>query len=280
MDDRRLNGGVIYLVGAVKSTLGNLRDQGGVGERESLKICSVLVRQSGRASVSDRDFIKRGIRDTYRSRHIGAGDTLNRRIEVVESITFNYLCANLTSNTEHGEATLDNQESVDTVLSAVEFREQLLLSLDSPVGLLHTLDDGINIQRPDTPQVNHFRFDALLLQLSGGVQGPRHHDGVSDDGHVTTLLLNLRFANGQDEVFGLGFSRHGERDTVQHLVLEEDDRVRVSDGCLQRLGERKIRNIYSQVAVANNHTLRRPLQSSALQGLTTFRPGIEPYHAA
>ena len=48
---------------------------------------------------------------TYGSGHVSTGDTLNGRVEVVKGLALDDLSADLTANTEHGEATFNNDQS-------------------------------------------------------------------------------------------------------------------------------------------------------------------------
>ena len=106
------------------------------------------------------------------------------------------------------------------------------LESDAPVSLLDGCLDSLNVKRADAAQVDDLRLNTLLRELLSSVHTPRDHQAVRNDGDVAALALNLRLADGEDEVVGHDLLRHREADTVQHLVLKEDDGVRVTDGCL------------------------------------------------
>lgn len=90
------------------------------------------------------------------------------------------------------------------------------------LGLLHTLNDSLNVQRPDTPKVDDLNLDTLfLLQQLGSLERVGDHLAVGDDGNVRTSLFNLGLANGDEKVLGKFFLGHGELDTVEDLVLKE-----------------------------------------------------------
>lgn len=92
------------------------------------------------------------------------------------------------------------------------------------LGLLHTLNDSLNVQRPDTPKVDDLDLDTLLLlQQLGSLKRVGDHLAVGDDGDVGTSLFNLGLADRDEEVLGEFFLGHGELDTVEKLVLEETD---------------------------------------------------------
>ena len=61
------------------------------------------------------------------------------------------------------------------------------------------------------------------------------HLAVGNNGDIGTFPLDLGLANGEEEVVGHSFRRHGEGDTVKHLVFKEDNRVGVSDCGLGKL---------------------------------------------
>lgn len=93
---------------------------------------------------------------------------------------------------------------------------------DQMLGLLHTFNDSLNVQRPDTPKVDDLNLDTLfLLQQLGSLERVGDHLAVGDDGNVGTGLFNLGLANGDEEVLGKFFLGHGEMDTVEDLVLKE-----------------------------------------------------------
>ncbi|KAH6607090.1 hypothetical protein Trco_003403 [Trichoderma cornu-damae] len=148
-----------------------------------------------------------------RSGHLSAGDSLGRAVKVVKGI-FHGQGEDLGANAEGRVAGLDNQQAV---------------------GLLDGLDNGVEIQGLDGPQVDDLGLDAVvLLQALGGNEGladaPRH----GDDGEVLAGALNLGLAKGEDKVVLLGGLGHGEVLAVHQLVLEDDDGVGVADGGLEQ----------------------------------------------
>jgi hypothetical protein len=111
------------------------------------------------------------------------------------------------------------------------------------IRLLHRGNDCLDIQRPDRPQVDDFNLDAIFLfQNLGSFQCMGDVLAVGNDGNVGTFLFNLGLADREDKVFGSLFSSQRERNTVQQLVFEEADRVRVSDGSLYQMNVVNTRN--------------------------------------
>ena len=110
---------------------------------------------------------------------------------------------------------------------------------DAPVSLLDGCLDSLHVKRADATEVDDLSLDALLGELVRGLNRVADHLAVRNDGHVAAVALNLRLADGEDEVVGHGLGGHGEGDTIQELVLEEYDGVGVADGslvarCLER----------------------------------------------
>lgn len=101
-----------------------------------------------------------------------------------------------------------------------------------PVGLLNRCLDGVNIERTDAAQVDDLCLNSFLGEDVGSLKTVANHLAVCDDGDVRTLALDLGLANGEQEVVGHGLLRHGEGDTVHHLVLEDDNGVRITDSSL------------------------------------------------
>ena len=192
---------------------------------------------------------------TYRGGNVGASNTLDWGIQVVESVAFDDLSTDLAANAEHGEATLGDNE---------------------PVRLLDGCLDGIDVERTDGTEVDDLGLDTLFCELLSGLQRVSDHFTVSNDGHITSFSLDLGLSDREEEVFGHGLSGHGEGDTVKHLVLQENHWVGIPNGRLENRQVSHGNNSHK----GTNYTLRSPLQSSALHGETTLRPGIEPYQAA
>lgn len=150
------------------------------------------------------------------------------------------------------------------------------LNSDQMLGLLHTLNDSLDIQRPDTPKVDDLNLDTLfLLQQLGSLERVGDHLAVGDDGNVGTSLFNLGLADGDEEVLGEFFLGHGEMDTVEELVLKETNlQTEISFREIKKKKMARRTGLESLIALFN-----KPLQSEALQGETTFKPGTLPYHA-
>ena len=49
-----------------------------------------------------------------------------------------------------------------------------LMADDQPAGLLHRLDDGVNVERGDGARVDDLDADAFLRQIVGGLEGFEH----------------------------------------------------------------------------------------------------------
>lgn len=73
---------------------------------------------------------------------IGTGNTLDWGVQVVESLALNDLSANLGTNTESGESTLDGDETRQHCMS---IREHNKSKRGSPVGLLNGSLDGVDV---------------------------------------------------------------------------------------------------------------------------------------
>lgn len=117
-----------------------------------------------------------------RGRNVGTGDSLRGRVKVVPSLRLDKLSDDLRSNAERGESSLDSDEST---------------------GLLDRLDDGLNVERSDRAEVDDLNLDALLGERVGGLDGVADRLGVSDDGDVGSLSLNLALADGDDDCSGV-----------------------------------------------------------------------------
>ena len=102
----------------------------------------------------------------------------------------------------------------------------------TPVGLLDTLLDGLDIERPDTPHVDDLALNTLLGKDLCCLERESDHPRVGDDGDVGSLALDLGLADREKEVGRLGLLGDGEGLAVKDLVLEEDDGVGVTDGGL------------------------------------------------
>src|SRR5215510_12979047 len=94
-----------------------------------------------------------------RHRNIGPGNTLNRRIEIIEG-AFHDLSADL-----RGTAT----ERVGL------FRD------NNAIGLLDRRDDGFDIERTNGARINNFYGDTILLELLSSLQRYRNHQRASND---------------------------------------------------------------------------------------------------
>lgn len=162
--------------------------------------------------------------------NLSTGDSNGWRLEVVKGVfrdERNELCA----NTEAWETGLYGHEVA---------------------GLLYGLDDGLNVHWLDTPEVDDFGVDAILaLQLLGGHKRLAYASRKGDDCEVLAGALDLRFAELErvlvremrlagrfgmpyrnDEVVLLYLLADLERQTVEQLVLQHTDWVRVANGGL------------------------------------------------
>lgn len=108
---------------------------------------------------------------------------------------------------------------------------------DLPVGLLNRCLDGVNVERTNAAQVDNLSLNSFLGEDVGSLKTVANHLAVCDDGDVRTLALDLSLANGEQEVVGHGLLGHGEGDTVHHLVLEDDNRVGITDSSLRNCGD-------------------------------------------
>lgn len=144
---------------------------------------------------------------------------------------------------------------------------------NAPRGLLDRLLDRLNVERSNTPHVHHLHLDPILpLEDLCRLQAQTNHTRVRYDRHVLSNALDLGLSDREEEVLGLGLLRNGECLTVENLILEEHDGVRVADRRLVRYERRSS-------GKGKKLTFNRPRQSSALYGETTLSPGIAPYHA-
>lgn len=166
---------------------------------------------------------------TYGCGDVSTGDSLRGSVEVVERGRLADLGKDLGTDTECYKET-----KKETCFSKIIFffffetttrlARETTLNSDQVLGLLHTLNDSLNVQRPDTPKVDDLDLDTLLLlQQLGSLKRVGDHLAVGDDGDVGTSLFNLGLADRDEEVLGEFFLGHGELDTVEKLVLEETD---------------------------------------------------------
>lgn len=159
---------------------------------------------------------------------VSAGDSLRGSVEVVERGRLADLGKDLGTDTE-----CYKEKKKETCFSKIVFffsrpitrlARETTLNSDQVLGLLHTLDDSLNVQRPDTPKVDDLDLDTLLLlQQFGSLKRVGDHLAVGDDGDVGPSLFNLGLADRDEEVLGEFFLGHWELDTVEKLVLEETD---------------------------------------------------------
>jgi len=150
--------------------------------------------------------------ETYRSGNVSASYTLNRGIQVIESLAFDDLSTDLAANTKHGEATLND---------------------DQPVGLLDGRLNGVDVERANGTEVDDLSLDALFGEFLSGFQRVSDHLAMGDDGYVASFPLDLGLSDGDKEFVGHSLGGHWEGDTVEHLVLQENDWIGIPDGRLQ-----------------------------------------------
>lgn len=210
------------LVGPVKRPLDHLGDDRHIGEGTSLEVDGILEAQKSGDRHKNRG------RATYGCRNVSTGDALDGCIEIIERFALHDLSTDLTADTEGRETTLHNDEPVYWLA----WHPSIARGWDTPVGLLDRVLDSVHVKGTDATEVDDLRLDTLLGKLLRGLHTPRYHQAVRNNGDVAALTLNLRLADRKDEIIGHRLLRHGEADTVQHLVLEEHDRVRITDGGL------------------------------------------------
>ena len=91
-----------------------------------------------------------------------------------------------------------------------------LLDRYQPVGLLHGLDDRVDVERPDRAKVDDFGLDPLLRQFLRRLECDPHLARKGGDGHAIAFAEDFRLADRHDVVVVL---RHREALAVEDLVL-------------------------------------------------------------
>ena len=98
------------------------------------------------------------------------------------------------------------------------------------IGFLHGAGDRFDIHRPHGAQIDDVDVDSLLRQIICNAHGDQHHLAVGDHRTVVALALELGDTHRNDV---LAF-RHFTLGVVEHLALEEDNRVIITDCRLEQ----------------------------------------------
>ena len=104
-----------------------------------------------------------------------------------------------------------------------------LVDDDDAAGLLHALDDAVDVEGADRAHVEHVGVDALLLQLVGGLKAEVHRAAEGDEGHGVTLAAEVGLAEGDVVLLG----GHVGLVAEHALALEEEDGVELAQGGLE-----------------------------------------------
>ena len=98
------------------------------------------------------------------------------------------------------------------------------------VRLANACNQCVGVERTDGANVDDLaRNPGLTLQGSGGLESRCDRFRVAHDGHVRSPTFDIGLAE-RNEVFAIGDFAFG---VVQHLTFEEDDRIVITDRCLQ-----------------------------------------------
>ena len=146
-----------------------------------------------------------------RHRHVGAGDPLDRRVEVVEGLL------------------LDQRREVGADAAV----RPALLDDHAAVRLADRVEDRVEVERAQRARVDHLGLDAVLVgERLRGLLGHVRHPQDADDRHVVPLAAHRRLAEADDLVVAVlgNLAAHA----VEGLVLDEDHRVVVADRRLQQ----------------------------------------------
>ena len=81
---------------------------------------------------------------------------------------------------------------------------EAFLDRHAAVGLLHTGEHRVVVDRAQGTQVDHLGLDAVLGQTIRRLQRVGHADTPADDGDVATLAPDLRLAEGHGEILQNG----------------------------------------------------------------------------
>ncbi|KAI6756497.1 hypothetical protein HG531_014112 [Fusarium graminearum] len=125
------------------------------------------------------------------------------------------------------------------LLELLSIRSRDLSASDSSSGGIEIVETVLHCQGKDLGSDTEGRVDnlglnaVLLLEVLSGNQRLADSAAEGHDGQVLAGSLNLGLAEGNNEVVLLGSLGHGEALTIHQLVLENNDRVRVTDGGLQ-----------------------------------------------
>ena len=118
-------------------------------------------------------------------------------------------------------------------------RQRALLDDHDPVRLPDRGEDGVEVERPERPEVDHLDRDAVRLELVRRLEAVVDALHRGDERDVATFAHDGRLAEPAGRAVHLALER------VQALVLEEEHRVVVADrGLQQRLRVRRVRRAH------------------------------------
>ncbi len=140
-------------------------------------------------------------------RHVVAVDADGRVVEVVEAALAD-LRHDLAGHAGKGPALVDD---------------------DDAAGLLHALDDAVDVEGADRAHIEHVRVNALLLELVGGLKAEVHRAAEGDERHVIALAAQVGLPEGDVVLLGRDVGL-----VAQHaLALEEEDGIELAQGGLE-----------------------------------------------
>ena len=139
---------------------------------------------------------------------IGQRDSRRRRVEIVEGLT----------------------DDIRYDIRAPAAGRRLLLDSHKDVGASYAVADWRDVQRPQHLDIDHFRFDALGLQLVGGGKSLADHRKAGDNGRVPAGPQDFRAARHR-RLFGA--DRHMPLHREERLMLEDEDRIVVANRSLE-----------------------------------------------
>ncbi len=108
---------------------------------------------------------------------------------------------------------------------------RIFLDREHAMGLCDRAQNRLRIERHQRAHVDHFAVDAVLaLELFGGGERTRHHQGEREDSGVLARTQDRCRAERVDDLAVRDFALHG----IQRLVLKKDHRI----GIAHRGGEK------------------------------------------
>ncbi|MNF61358.1 hypothetical protein D3C84_430020 [compost metagenome] len=138
----------------------------------------------------------------WRSNHF------DRRTKRVEAFISEH-CGNVSCHTTAGSGFVNNDDSTD---------------------LLCELDQRVFIERRSGTRINHTRRNAIRLKFPSSFFSNFNHSTDGNDHHILTIAYDLGFTE-RHSVRTVGYFTHG---VVQHLVLQENDRVIITHSLKQQ----------------------------------------------